>query len=73
MKILLSILIGAGVIAAFIGILHVIGHLTFKLKIIEKDNDKSEVSIGLVMLIFLFALSLFCYKFGDMILYFIQN
>ena len=51
MKILLSILIGAVSIAAFIGILHVVGHLTFKLKIIEKDNDKSEVAIGLVMLL----------------------
>ena len=50
MKILLSILIGAVSIAAFIGILHVVGHLTIKLKIIEKDNDKSEVAIGLVML-----------------------
>ena len=73
MKILFLILIGAVSIAAFIGILYVLGYLTIKLNIIEKDNDKSKVSIGLVMLIFLFALSLFCYKFGDMILYFIQN
>ena len=73
MKILLSILIGAVSIAAFIGILHVVGHLTFKLKIIEKDNDKSEVAIGLVMLLSLVVLSIFCYMFGDLILYFIQN
>ena len=73
MKILLSILIGAVSIAAFIGILHVVGHLTLKLKIIEKDNDKSEVAIGLVMLLCLVVLSIFCYMFGDLILYFIQN
>ena len=73
MKILLSILIGAVSIAAFIGILHVVGHLTFKLKIIEKDNDKSEVAIGLVMLLCLVVLFIFCYMFGDLILYFIQN
>ena len=73
MKILLSILIGAVSIAAFIGILYALGHLTIKLKIIEKDNDKSEVSIGLVMLLCLVVLSIFCYMFGDLILYFIQN
>ena len=73
MKILLSILIGAVSIAAFIGILNALGHLTIKLKIIEKDNDKSEVAIGLVMLLSLVVLSIFCYMFGDLILYFIQN
>ena len=73
MKILLSILIGAVSIAAFIGILHVVGHLTIKFKIIEKDNDKSEVAIGLVMLLCLVVLFIFCYMFGDLILYFIQN
>ena len=73
MKILLSILIGAVSIAAFIGILNALGHLTIKLKIIEKDNDKSEVAIGLVMLLCLVVLSIFCYMFGDLILYFIQN
>ena len=73
MKILLSILIGAVSIAAFIGILNVLGHLTIKLKIIEKDNDKSEVAIGLVMLLCLVVLFIFCYMFGDLILYFIQN
>ena len=73
MKILLSILIGAVSIAAFIGILNALGHLTIKLKIIEKDNDKSEVAIGLVMLLCLVVLFIFCYMFGDLILYFIQN
>ena len=73
MKILLSILIGAVSIAAFIGILNALGHLTIKLKIIEKDNDKSEVAIGLIMLLSLVVLSIFCYMFGDLILYFIQN
>ena len=73
MKTLFLILIGAVFIAAFIGILYALGYLTFKLKIIEKDNDKSEVAIGLVMLLCLVVLFIFCYMFGDLILYFIQN
>ncbi len=73
MKILLSILIGAGTIAAFIGILYVLGYLTFKLNIIEKDDNKSKVAIGLLMLLFLLILSCVCYIIGEKVLILTQR
>jgi hypothetical protein len=73
MKILFLILIGAVSIAAFIGILYVLGYLTIKLNIIEKDNDKkSEVTIGSVMLFLLFVMSCLCYIIGEGVLILIQ-
>ena len=73
MKILFLILIGAVSFAVFIGILNVLGHLTLKLKIIEKDNDKSEVAIGLLMLLILLVLSCVCYIVGENVLSLIRQ
>ena len=72
MKILLSILIGAVSIAAFIGILYVLGYLTIKLNIIEKDSNKSKVAIGTLMVFFLLIMSCVCYIIGEEVLIFIQ-